>query len=200
MSRRRRRCPAPWIVAVILGVAAVALAAALWRIYPEYRRLRAKEAASPQIAPEPETQQVPKPVVVRLYFARVVEGRQRMVAISRELPSGLGTARAALEELLRGEVPRGCDRPLPQGTTVRRITVAEGAATVDFSRQLVEGFRGGSDNEGVLVYSIVNTLTSLPTIDKVQLLVEGEKVSQIGGHLLVSEPLGFDEELVVPYP
>jgi len=200
MSRRGRRSRAPWMVAAVLAIAVIVLGAILWHIYPDYRRLRADQTATPRIAPEPDSQHISEPVVVHLYFARVVNGKQRMVAISRELPAGLGTARAALEELLRGEVPRGCDRPLPPATTIRHITTADGLATVDFSRQLAEGFRGGSDNEGVLVYSIVNTLTSLPTIDKVQLLVEGEKVSQIGGHLLVSEPLGFDDELVVPYP
>jgi len=137
-----------------------------------------------------------RPVVADLYFARVVDGKQRMVAITRELPPGLGVARACLEELLRGEVPRGCDRPLPPGTELRGITLDGGVATVDFSEQLQSGFRGGSDNEGVVVYSVVNTLTSLPTIGKVQILVEGERVGTIGGHLNVSGPLTFDGELV----
>lgn len=122
-----------------------------------------------------------------------------MVAIPRELPTGLGVARSTLEELLRGEVPRGCDRPLPPGTEVLGIAIVDGTATVDFSEELRTGFRGGSDNEQLTVYSIVNTLTSLPTIERVQILVEGSTISTLGGHHDISGPLVFDDELVVPH-
>jgi spore germination protein GerM len=83
---------------------------------------------------------------------------------------------------------------------VLSVSVADGIATVDFSPELVSEFRGGSDNEGVTVYAIVNTLASLPTVDKVHILVEGRAVNTVGGHLDVSQPLNFDDELVVEYP
>jgi spore germination protein GerM len=189
-------------VIVLLAVVAAALAGALWHIYPEYRELKARQqradrAPSRQVGEDAAYSG--RPVVAALYFARIVDGKQRMVAIKRELPPGLGVARGSLEELLRGEVPRGCDRPLPSGTELLGIGVADGVATVDFSEQLRAGFQGGSDNEQVTVYSIVNTLTSLPGVDSVQVLIEGEKVSTVGGHHDISGPLAFDEELVVPH-
>jgi germination protein M len=200
MSRRRRASRVSCVVILLLTGAVLVLGAVLWRIYPEYQRLRREQSAAPTPPPSPAAQPHPRPVVARLYFARITEGQQRLVAISRELPNGLTPARAAVEELLRGEVPRGCDRPLPQGTALRGIHIADGVATVDFSRQLDEEFRGGSDNEGVTVYAVVNTLDSLPGIDKVRILVEGKAIDTIGGHLDISGPLAFDGELVVPYP
>ena len=189
---------------VLLLLTVAVLSAALWRIYPEYQRLkkpgtrgqglgtRGRPVPSPQpLTPAPEA-------TATLYFARLVGGEQRLVAVRRELPPGLGVARASLTELLEGEVPTGCERPLPAGAKLRGLTVAGGLATVDFSRELVTGFRGGSDNEGVTVYAIVDTLTSLPTVERVRLLVEGKPVSTIGGHLDLSTPLKFDGELVVP--
>jgi len=196
MSQGRRGSRAPVVVIVILGAAVLLLGAILWRVYPEYQRLRTETA----VTQTPDTEPAAEPVLAWLYFARIVEGKQRMVAISRELPPGVGIARTSLEELIRGEVPRGCDRPLPPGTSVLGIRVAAKTATVDFSEELITNFRGGSDNEGVMVYSIVNTLTSLPTIDKVQILVAGKTVNEIGGHLHLGDPLAFDDELVVPYP
>jgi spore germination protein GerM len=184
---------------ILLAAVIAVLGAVLWRIYPEYRRLKEQKPLPPAAVGQPEQPEVSKPVVAQLYFARVVEGKQRMVALRRELPTGLGVARSALEELLRGEVPRGCDRPLPPGTELLGIWVEERLATVDLSGELRTGFRGGSDNEQVTVYSIVNTLTSLPTIDRVQILVEGETVNTLGGHHDVSGPLAFDDELVVPH-
>ncbi len=135
-------------------------------------------------------------VDARIYFLRIVDGKERMVPVARQV-SGTAPAKAALKELMAGEVPEGCARPLPAGVSLRRVTVADGIATVDFSRELVSGFRGGSDSEGVIVYAIVNTLTSLPGVEKAQLLVEGERVDTIGGHLDVSAPLSADRELVV---
>jgi germination protein M len=200
MSRTRKGSRAPRIAIVVLAAVVVVLGAVLVRIYPDYQRLRAGQVNSGRASQESPSAEEPHPIVARLYFARIVEGKQRMVAISRELPAGLGPARAALAELIRGEVPRGCERPLPLGTTVRSIRVADGVAIVDFSEELITGFRGGSDNEGVTVYSIVNTLTSLPGVKKVRLLVGGEKVNTVGGHLDVSVPLAYERELVVPYP
>jgi spore germination protein GerM len=196
MTQGRRGSRATVLTIAILGAAVLLLGAILWRVYPEYQRLR-REAA---VIQTPATEPAAEPVLAWLYFARIAEGKQRMVAISRELPPGVDIAHASLEELIRGEVPRGCDRPLPPGTSVLGIRVADKIAIVDFSEELVTNFRGGSDNEGVMVYSIVNTLTSLPTIDKVQILVAGKTVNEIGGHLHLGDPLAFDDELVVPYP
>ena len=203
MSRRRpapSRGPRTAVFLLLLVVAG--LSAALWRIYPEYQRLKKAGAsglgpgAGSQSSPTSQSSRSEAHPTATLYFARVIEGKLRMVPVQRELPPGLGVARASLDELIEGRLPQGCERPLPPGTKLRGITVTGGLATADFSGQLSSGFRGGSDNEGVTVYAIVNTLTSLPTIKRVRILVEGKPVSSIGGHLDLSAPLKFDGELV----
>ncbi len=199
MSDRGKELRAYRVGLILLAAVIAVLGTVLWRVYSEYRRLKEQKPVPPAAVHQPEQLQVSRPVVAQLYFARVVEGKQRMVAIRRELPTGLGVARSALEELLRGEVPRGCDRPLPPGTELLGISMQDGVATVDFSEDLRKGFKGGSDNEQVTVYAIVNTLTSLPTIERVQILVEGESINTLGGHHDVSGPLAFDDELVAPH-
>jgi spore germination protein GerM len=201
----RRRTPPPRgsrTAVVFLVLIIVALSAALWRIYPEYQRLKRSGARGwglgARTRPAPSRDQVSSgaQAIATVYFARVVEGKLRLVPVRRELPPGLGVARESLRELTAGEVPAGCERPLPSGTRLLGVTVTDGLATVDFSQQLLSGFQGGSDNEGVVVYAIVNTLTSLPTVERVQILVEGKTVSTIGGHLDTSGPLRYDGELV----
>lgn len=197
MSHRRKSARTSRAVTLLLALAVVVMGVILWRVYPEYRRLQSSQADSAATdSPRPP----PKSFVARLFFARVVEGKQRLVAISRELPSGLAPARASLEELLRGEVPRGCDRPLPRGTALLDVRAEDGLVLADFSEQLVAEFQGGSDNEGVVVYAIVNTLTSLPGVRRVQILVDGEQIDTVGGHLDTSGPLSHDDELVVSHP
>jgi spore germination protein GerM len=135
-------------------------------------------------------------ITARIYFARLLDDQERLVGIPRRVRAE-APARAALEELLSGELPRGCVRPLPRGAALRGVQVRDGVAAADFSRELISNFAGGSDNEGVTVYAIVNTLASLPGIKRVQILVEGQPTDTIGGHLDVSGPLGPDSELVV---
>jgi len=193
--RRASRAPAFLVLLLLVaaGVAAVRFlprrSLILWR-WPSVGPDRVTTTAPRQSAPS-------RGAAARLHFLRIVDGKERMVPVTRRVPAA-APATAALEELIAGEVPAGCARPLPAGVSLRGVTVADGIATADFSRELVSGFRGGSDSEGVTVYAIVNTLTSLPGVKKAQLLVEGEKVDTIGGHLDVSGPLSADRELVVP--
>jgi spore germination protein GerM len=80
------------------------------------------------------------------------------------------------------------------------VRVVSGVAVADFSAQLRSRFAGGADNEGVVVYAIVNTLASLPEVTRVRILVEGKPVESIGGHIDTSAPLRADHELVIPAP
>ncbi len=199
-KRRRRQSRGP-TVALLLLIALVVAGLAFSRLYPRYlrprpHRVRGAPAARPVIHPTSTAASSQPRVRAQLYFARVVGGEERLVALPRDLPRE-APARAALQELIGGEVPPGCQRPLPTGTTIGGLRVENGLATVDFSRELISNFEGGSDHEGVVVYAIVNTLASLPGVTRVQILVEGKPVDSIGGHLDLSGSLEPDGELVV---
>ncbi|MEW6230380.1 MAG: GerMN domain-containing protein, partial [Bacillota bacterium] len=57
---------------------------------------------------------------------------------------------------------------------------------------------GGSRNEELLVWSIVNTLTEFPGIYRVQILVDGKKEESIGGHVGIDVPLERNPNLIRP--
>ena len=84
----------------------------------------------------------------------------------------------------------------PPGVELLDFRVDEnGTAYVNFSKEIVK--RGqGSYNELMLTGAIVNTLTEFPNIHRVQLLVEGEKVITLYGHLDVEDPLERNETLL----
>jgi spore germination protein GerM len=69
------------------------------------------------------------------------------------------------------------------------LSVHDSLATVNFSPEIVSDFPGGSLMEAYLVEAIVNTLTEFPTIERVQILVDGGIVESIGGHVLILQPL-----------
>lgn len=93
--------------------------------------------------------------------------------------------------------PSGLEEPLPQGTTLLSASVStDGIATIDLSQEFRENFAGGSAGEQMTLYSIVNTLTTLPNIDSVQFLIAGDKHPGILGHIDTSEPLKANEGFI----
>jgi spore germination protein GerM len=174
---------------------------AFTRLYPEFRKLRTR-AGSPRVpahtTARPRADSTPSALTLtaQVYFARIVGGKERLAPVDREV-SAESPAQGALDELISGDLPAGCTHPLPEGTQLRHLRVEGGIAIADFSRELVSNFQGGSDSEGVIVYAIVNTLTSLPGVKQAQILVDGKPLDSIGGHLDTSGPLAADGELVV---
>ena len=202
MSRRRRRSRAPGLVALLIIAVLIGAAGLAWRYHRGWLSLPylspsdLPSSSATASRPPAQSGQHTSTVTATLYFRRVRNGAERLVAVRRELP-GPAPARTALEALISGEIPAGCERPLPKGTKLRGVSIRQGTATADFSQELIGNFQGGSENEGVVVYAIVNTLNSLPTVERTQITVEGEKLDTLGGHVEISEPLATDEELVV---
>lgn len=181
----RRRPALPFLVALL-----VVVVGAIW-VLTEYQvRPPAREG----------TPAAGERTVAQVYFACTRDGQPRMTAAARMVPRGERAGAAALRELTTGDLPRGCTRPLPSATRVLGVQVSDGVATADFSAHLARRFVGGADNEGVVVYAIVNTLASLPGVERVRILVEGQPIESIGGHIDVSTPLRADHELVIPAP
>ena len=81
---------------------------------------------------------------------------------------------------------------IPKGTTVRSVFLSEAhQAYVDLGGTIVSGQTGGSLDEALTVYAIVNAIISnLPEVTGVQLLVNGKEVDSLAGHIDLREPLG----------
>jgi len=134
---------------------------------------------------------------IALYFSD--ESGQYLVCEMRDIPKVEGIARAAMQELIAGpSVESGLLPTIPVGTELLDINVRpDGVCIVDFSGELVVNHPGGSMNEEMTVYSVVNTLTQFPTIKEVQILVDGQKVETIAGHMDVSTTMARNEELIM---
>ena len=87
---------------------------------------------------------------------------------------------------------------IPAGTTVRAVFLARGGeAYVDLGGTIVSGHTGGSLNEALTVYAIVNAVTiNLPDVTAVQILIEGKEVDTLAGHLDLRAPLAKGLEWV----
>jgi len=102
----------------------------------------------------------------------------RLVAAERDVPFGEGTVEQA-REIINVQIAPVAEPTLsavPPGTQLRSLFVGEhGDAYVNLSRELSSSHEGGSLNELLTVYTIVNALTvNLPAVSSVQVLVEGK--------------------------
>ena len=61
---------------------------------------------------------------------------------------------------------------------------------MDLSREVVTAHPGGSLDELLTIYAIVNALTmNLPAVTSVQVLVDGKEVDTLAGHVDLRRPL-----------
>jgi hypothetical protein len=66
----------------------------------------------------------------------------------------------------------------------------KGEAYVDLSGELAAAHPGGSLNELLTVYALVDALTvNLPAISTVQVLIDGKEVETLAGHVDLRRPL-----------
>ena len=130
-------------------------------------------------------------IKARLFY--VADDGARLSNVERDVAYGDGTVEQARQIIEAQIAPVG--QPLvsavPPATTLRAIFVTEqGEAFVDFSRELATSHSGGSTDELLTVYTIVNVLTTnLPAIKSVQLLIDGKQVETLAGHVDLRRPL-----------
>lgn len=133
---------------------------------------------------------------VKLYFANknsdllIPEGRTVTVNSKESLEYAL------VNELIKGPNLGYVYPTVPEGTKALSVETKEGTCFVNLSQEFKTKHNGGSAGEIMTIYSIVNTLTELDTVDRVQFLIEGQKM-EVFIHCIFNEPFLRDETLIV---
>lgn len=108
-----------------------------------------------------------------LYFSNE-EGNGLVKEIREDVyySGNISLEKLIMEQLLGGPEMEGVKSAIPVGTKLLTVSVVEGVCYVS----LDDTFRNQDYkvNEAVVIYSIVNSLTELPTISKVQISVKGD--------------------------
>ncbi|MEQ1759317.1 MAG: GerMN domain-containing protein [Vicinamibacterales bacterium] len=130
----------------------------------------------------------------------VSEDGQALVGVRREVPLAEGRIEQG-RQILRLALtppPRGYSSPIPRGTTLRGFYVTDrGDAFIDLSQHATSGHPGGSFAEMLTVSALVNDVTAnLPAVQRVQILIEGQHVDTLAGHVDLRRPLTRDTSLV----
>ncbi len=125
----------------------------------------------------------------------VKDAKGFVAPVSINMPQTLSVARSALEYMVAGGpvsglLPGGFSALLPKGTLVKGINIVQDQklAIVDFSKE----FNNYEEkDERKLLEAVVWTMTGFPTVEKVQLWVEGTPLTEMPkGKTPLDEPLG----------
>jgi len=170
-------------------IGALLLTAGLWLVFSTLPSLLGRpEDAAPATPPAaaPEARRIQ----ATLFY--VSDDGSELVPVSRDVAYGetpIEQARHILEAQVR--TPAGFASAIPAGTTVRGLFLgARGEAYVDLSADVVTGHTGGSLDEALAVFAVVNAVTSnLPDVTAVQILVDGKEVDSLAGHLDLRQPI-----------
>ena len=142
------------------------------------------------------------PFTATMYYV-AADGRG-LVRREIEIPYATDTlsrARIIAERQLE-RAPRQLLSPFPRGTRLRSVYLADdGILFVDLSAEVTTEHSGGSLDELLTVYALVNALTTnVAEIGAVQILVDGGEVDTLAGHIDLRQPLTPNLTWVVDLP
>jgi len=174
-------------VAVMLSVAVGVFLARRGLPVPGGNASPRAAAAASAAAPTPPGRKIK----ARLFY--VAEDGARLSSVERDVAYGEGADEQAREIVAAQIAPvvEPLVSAIPPGTTLRAVFITKsGDAYVDLSREARTSHPGGTINELLTVYTIVNALTAnLPAVTAVQLLIDGKEVDTLSGHIDLRRPL-----------
>lgn len=125
-----------------------------------------------------------------------------LVGVERDVPQADDTAEQARNILDRQLEPAPAPllQVVPEATRVRTVFVIQGGtAYVDLTGEVASTHPGGSLDELLTVYAIVDALTvNLPSVTAVQILIDGKEVDTLAGHVDLRRPLPANRTLIRP--
>jgi spore germination protein GerM len=181
MGRRRA-------IVAALTIAALAGVWMLWVTVPHWYGRKSAAVSGTAVAPAAAAE---RKITATLYY--VSQDGLSLVGVQREVPFGdpiLEQARHILEAQLT-EAPPPLATAIPVGTKLRGLFLGErGEAFVDLTGDVRTKHGGGALDEIFTVYVIVDALTvNLPSITRVQILIDGKEADTLAGHVDLRHPL-----------
>ena len=90
-----------------------------------------------------------------------------------------------LDELIHGPRSGKLTPTLPSTTKILSVSVIKGIATIDFDKSIQDNFSGGALEEDLVIKSVVWSMTQIPGINGVNILINSEFGDSIGGNILL---------------
>ena len=177
---------------IVAGLALVAFGIG-WLMFTAAPRWLTRQQPKPVAAAAAPAPPAPPGRKIKARLFNVSDDGMRLTSVERDIAYGEGALDQA-REIIAAQIAPVAEplvSAIPPGTTIRALFLTEGGeAYVDLSREAASSHTGGSLDEILTIYTIVNALTAnLPAVTTVQLLVEGKEVDTLSGHIDLRRPL-----------
>ena len=150
---------------------------------------------------EQEASKLNDKIPVHLYFSN--EDGTKLVKEIRFIPmsdlkkSENAVASVIVNEIIKGPQRTSCKKTIPDQTALRApVKIEARVATVDLTSEFVDNHPGGKEQEELTIYSIVNSLTELKEIEKVNFLVNGKTQKEFKGNFKFDSEFPRNEALI----
>ncbi len=135
---------------------------------------------------------------VQLYFPS--QSGRLLVPVTREVFSDADPSTALLE-LAKGPADdSGLESALPDHCGIKSVTMKDGVVSVNFSQEFQEAMLS-SDGGQQAIRAILFTCSQFPGVEKVEVLIEGEKIEAPPESAETSSvSINAEEEVIAQYP
>lgn len=134
-------------------------------------------------------------VELRLYFFKAQSGLLGAEYRQIDLKKDVSPEQSVIDELIKGPESGQLISLLPQDTALLSVYTKDGLCTVSFSGEFLREGEFGYEDTRLAVYSIINSLTCLSGVDRVQIFIRGDEDQIING-VDISSPFERNSELI----
>jgi germination protein M len=169
----------------------LALSLGVWLVLAKLPRLLTTPEGGVPVQSGPAATGEARKIHATLFY--VADTGNELIPVNAEVPFGDSPAEQArrIAEAQVQPPAEGTLSAIPAGTKVRAVYLtSRGEAYLDLSADVARGHSGGSLDEALAVFALVNALTvNLPDITAVQILIDGKEVDTLAGHVDLRHPL-----------
>lgn len=130
---------------------------------------------------------------IKLYF---VDKNSLAVENRAVTTKNMSFEKVIIEELISGPRNKTLTKTIPRDTTLLSLEIIDKICYVNFSSEYIKNNKWEELGEHLIIWSLVNSLTQLDYIQKVQILVEGEKIDFMQNNYSLNQPFSRNEELI----
>ena len=132
---------------------------------------------------------------VKLYFAKKdydkLVGEMRTIMVTDQQP----IEQYIINELIKGPDNKDNERTLSPDTVLISVDIEDGICFVNFKPNFLDKNSGSQKKEILAVYSIIDSLTELDSVQRVQFLFGGKKVDMLGT-ININSMFGRNEDMI----
>lgn len=132
---------------------------------------------------------------VTLYFPKKDGGKlvkeTRTIRVTDQQP----IAQYIIHELIKGPENENLSPVLSDDTVLLSVETSDNICFVNFKSSFLDKNSGSAEKEKMVIYSIVDSLTELNSIGRVQFLMDGKKVDNFG-NINIGSMFGRDESMI----